>query len=385
MSIEKVLKDSNKKYGAIMTRGSLTRKRQRFPSGSLSLDLELGGGVPTGCIVVVAGEYSDGKTSIVLKMVGEYQREFPEKDVVWIDAEGAWDDEWSRKLGVDPDKVFLVFPEYTQQAYDVAEQCIEEDVGLLVIDSVAALVPKEEAEASMEDWQVGLAARINNKFVRKMHSAFNDKRKTNMDVPPTAILINQLRSGIGTYAAQTEPGGKGIGFAASVKIMTRKGDYYPYNKAANFDPNAPEPKAQQIKFFIEKNKTAPPKKRGHVWFYFDTLDQDRPAGCYDRIEEIVRYCKKFGVCVRNKSYFDVPNMETGELVPCHGATAFATFVRENPKSRTWVENALAEAMKNAGSKQEVEQPEGDDEAEGDESSEEDWSEETAGVGSNSMG
>lgn len=342
MTISNLVNQANKKYGtAIMSKGSQVIQMPRIPTGSLSLDVETGGGIPVGRITTISGQYSDGKTSIVLKIVGEFQKKFPDKEVVWIDAEGAWDSNWANTLGVDADNVFLVHPEYSQQAFDIAEQCITADVGLLVIDSIAALVPKEEAEATMEDWQVGLAARINNKFIRRTHSSLNDKRGS--DVPPTVILINQLRENVGGYgSAETEPGGKGIGFAASVRIKVRKGELYPKAKS-NFDTTI-VPKAQLIKFYVEKNKTAPPQTRGHVWFYFDTLDTFRRKGQYDRLEEIIRYAKKYNIVQQRHSAFDIPDPQSGEIQTFKGSTALAEYIRSNEDVRLWIEKEVMERV-----------------------------------------
>src|SRR4051812_43304564 len=100
--IDKLLNQANKKYGTqIMSKGSAVIAMPRIPTGSLNLDVETGGGIPVGRITTVSGEYSDGKTSIVLKIVAEFQKKWPEKEVVWIDAEGAWNNQWSSTLGVD--------------------------------------------------------------------------------------------------------------------------------------------------------------------------------------------------------------------------------------------------------------------------------------------
>jgi recombination protein RecA len=385
MTIDKLATQVNKKYGTnVMTLGSAVLEVPRIPTGSLSLDVETGGGIPVGRISTISGQYSDGKTSIVLKIVAEFQKKFPDEDVVWIDAEGAWDSSWARTLGVDADSVHLLHPEYSQQAFDVAEQCISEDVGLLVIDSIAALVPKEEAEATMEDWQIGLAARINNKFIRRTHSSLNDKRGS--VVPPTVILINQLRENVGGYgSAETEPGGKGIGFAASVRIKVRKGELYPKPKS-NYDTSV-VPKAQMVKFYIEKNKTAPPHTRGHMWFYFDTLDAYRTKGSYDRLEEIIRYAKKFDIVLQRGSMFDLVNPITGETQSFKGSTALAQHIRDTEQDRLWIEAAVMEAVLrfNAGEKPQLAEPDIDDEAEGEPSGEEAGSEEASGVGSDTVG
>lgn len=386
--IDKLLRTANKKYGTtIMSKGGVTIEMPRIPTGSLSLDLETGGGIPVGKITTFSGHYSDGKTSIVLKIVAEFQRKFPDKDVVWIDAEGAWSDAWSATLGVDCASVYRVYPEYSQQAFDIAEQCISADVGLLVIDSIAALVPKEEAEATMEDWQVGLAARINGKFIRRTHSSLNEKRVN--DVPPTVILINQLRENVGPYGGETEPGGKAIGFAASLRIKIRKGDLYPKAKS-NYDTSV-VPKGQQIKFYVEKNKTAPPQTRGHFWFYFDTLDELRPKGCYDRIEEVLRYAKKYDIVKQRGSMFDLVDFDTGEIVhTTKGSMELAKYIRDNLEARTRLEAQLMKLVTETNGsveKQEVESgPSGrDDEGKGDSSSEGTRSEKSSSERSDSVG
>lgn len=339
--IDKLINKVNKKYDTdVITKGNKIIDMPRIPTGSFSLDVELGGGIPIGRITTVSGEFSDGKTSIVLKAVGEFQKRWPEKEIVWIDAEGAWDSRWSKTLGVDPQKIYLVHPEYSQQAFDIAEQCITADVGLLVIDSMAALIPKEEAEATMEDWQVGLAARVNGKFVRKMHSALNAAK---MELPPTVILINQLRENIG-YSGQSEPGGRAMKYAPAVKIRLKKGDLYPKPRS-NYDQSV-IPKAQQVKFYVEKNKTAPPFTRGHFWFYFDSLDEFRPKGHIDTLEELIRYAKKYEIINQRGKMFDLPSSNgTGEVLTFEGSNRLAEHIRENKGTQLFIAETVTAKVK----------------------------------------
>ena len=332
MSLDKLTKEVNKKYKTeLMVKGSKIKQMQRWSSGSIALDFELGGGLPTGKIITVVGHYSDGKTSIVLKATGEYQRAFPEKEVLWIDAEGCWDDAWSTTLGVDADSVYVVQPEFQQQAFDIINKAIEHDVGLVVVDSVAALVPKEEAEASFEDWNIGLAARINSKAMRGFQSTLNSRATSNdVAVPPTIILINQMREAIGggPYKTETEPGGKAIGFHSAIKIYLKRGDFYPKPKT-NWSGDV-QPKAQQIKFFIEKNKTAPPRRTGHLWYYFDDLDEVRRKGTIDQVEEIFRYAKMYDIVQQRGGYYDIilPGRDTKTF---QGSTAAAHYIRTSPE------------------------------------------------------
>lgn len=329
MSIESLRKEINKKYNEeLMVKGSKIKDCVRWSTGSLALDLEIGGGYPTGKIITVLGNYSDGKTSTVLKGVAEFQIAFPDKEVVWVDVEGSWDRNWAQQLGVRADDVWVVQPAYQQQAFDIIDKCIEHDAGLIVLDSVAALVPKEEAEASFEDWQIGLAARINSKAMRGFQSTLNTKAESG--VPPTLILINQLRDQIGMYKPQAEPGGRAISFHSSLKIYLRKGDLFPKPKD-NYDVSV-VPKAQQVKFYVEKNKTAPPKTRGFFWFYFDTADKARTKGTIDHTEELVRYCQEYKVINQvSKGWFTIEDPITGELSDkIHGINSCVTLLRKHP-------------------------------------------------------
>jgi recombination protein RecA len=335
LSLEQLQKEINKQYKSdLMMKGSKIKPMQRWSSGSVALDFELGGGYPTGKIITIVGEYSDGKTSLALLATAEFQKAFPDAEVLWIDAEGAWDETWAATIGVRPDSVWVVQSEYQQQAYDIVNKAIEHGVGLVVVDSVAALVPKEEAEGSFEDWSIGLAARVNSKAMRGFQSSLNTKATEKVaeeGIPPTIILLNQLRDKIGPYASKSEPGGKAIGFHSSIKIMLRKGDYFPKPKNnSNFtDESVVTPKAQQIKFFIEKNKTAPARKSSHLWWFFDNYDSIRRKGTIDKVEEMFRYAKLHGLVQNRGKWYDimVPGFETQTF---EGSNRAAEYIRTNP-------------------------------------------------------
>lgn len=334
MSLDQLRKEVNKKYNMeLMVQGSKIKNMQRWSSGSVALDFELGGGLPVGKIITIIGQYSDGKTSLVLLATAEYQKAFPGKDILWVDAEGSWDEAWAKTIGVDVDRVWVVQSEYQQQAFDIISKALEYDVGLVVVDSVAGLVPKEEAEASFEDWSIGLAARINSKAMRGFQSTLNSRVTDKVEIPPTIILINQMRQNIGAglYGKKdAEPGGQAIGFHSAIKIYLRRGDYFPPVKSNYTDENVVTPKAQQIKFFIEKNKTAPPRKSSYLWWFFDDHDALRRKGSVDKIEEIFRYAKMYEVVKKRGSYFDL-ELPTGEVKTFQGSAPAAAYIRENPE------------------------------------------------------
>lgn len=312
----------------------------RIPTGSLSLDVETGGGIPIGRITTIAGDYMDGKTAMTLKIVANFQKLWPNKTVFWIDAEGAWDPVWAKTLGVDVPKIKLAYPEYQEQALDIASKAVQNDVGLLVIDSIAALSPKTEAESDMETHTMGLAAKMNKKWLRKTQGALLDKLG---DVPPTVILINQLYDKMSMYGGQQESGGKGLEYFPTLKIRLKGGDLFPKSKSVADE--GVEPKAQSIRFFTEKNKTAPRHRRGHVWFFFDHMDEHRPKGSYDRIEEVVRYAEKYDLIKRRGKMYDIIDTDTGEvLFTGQGKSALADGLRDDEDLRHKVENKVMEIM-----------------------------------------
>lgn len=363
MGLEKLGRKANKDIGRnVVSKGGAIDEGLRWSTGSLSLDAELGGGLTVGRIITVAGEFSDGKTAVVAKAVAEYQKAFPHKEVLWVDAEGVWERNWSSTLGIDVDNVYVMQPDYAQQAFDFINDAIDENVGLVVIDSIAALVPKEEAEKGMEDWQMGLQARINKKFLRKAQSALHAyKASDEADVPPTIIAINQLYASMSMYGGQKEGGGDGLNYYASIKIRLKRGDVFPSSKGRADE--GVEPKAQAIHFHVSKNKTAAPFRRGHFWFYFDTLDKYRTKGCYDVLEEVIRYAMKYGIVERvNKKMYRIVDPWSGEVHSLTGAKGVAQFIRSNPKIQDWIKEETIKIVKEGMLKDDTrtQQPEEDE-------------------------
>jgi recombination protein RecA len=220
-------------------------------TGSIMIDHALGiGGLPRGRVVEVYGPEASGKTTLALHAIAQCQK--VGGICAFIDAEHAMDPEYARKLGVDVDKLAISQPDYGEQALDIAEMLIRSGaVDLLVVDSVAALVPKAEIDGDMEDQFVGLQARLMSRALRKL-TAVISKSKT------TLIFINQIRSKINAMpfgSKETTPGGNALKFYCSVRIDIRRiagikrGDAHIGNKVA-------------VK--IVKNKLAPPFKRVEV-------------------------------------------------------------------------------------------------------------------------
>ena len=234
--------------GAIMRLGDVSGLKgvEVISTGALTLDLALGvGGIPRGRIVEIFGPESSGKTSLSLHVVAEAQR--TGGIAAFIDAEHALDPEYARKLGVDTDALLVSQPDTGEQALEIADMLIRSGaIDVVVIDSVAALVPKAEIDGEMGDSHVGLQARLMSQALRKVAGALNQTKTT-------AIFINQLREKIGVMfgSPETTTGGKALKFYASVRLDVRRIETL---KDGN------EPVGNRTRTKVVKNKMASPFK-----------------------------------------------------------------------------------------------------------------------------
>ncbi|WP_449061678.1 recombinase RecA [Planomonospora algeriensis] len=231
--------------GSVMRLGDETRAPiEVIPTGSISLDVALGiGGLPRGRIVEIYGPESSGKTTVALHAVANAQR--AGGIAAFIDAEHALDPDYAKKLGVDTDALLVSQPDTGEQALEIADMLIRSGaVDLLVIDSVAALVPKAEIEGEMGDSHVGLQARLMSQALRKVAGALNS-------TGTTAIFINQLREKIGVMfgSPETTTGGKALKFYASVRLDIRRIETL---------KDGTEAVGNRTRVKVVKNKMAPP-------------------------------------------------------------------------------------------------------------------------------
>jgi recombination protein RecA len=218
-----------------------------IPTGSIALDIALGvGGLPRGRIVEIYGPESSGKTTVALHAVASMQKQGG--TAAFIDAEHALDPEYAKRLGVDTDNLIVSQPDTGEQALEIADILIRSGgVDVIVIDSVAALVPKAEIEGEMGDSHVGLQARLMSQALRKMTGAINN-------TGTTVIFINQLREKIGVFfgSPETTTGGKALKFYASVRIDVRRIETL---------KEGTEAVANRTRAKVVKNKVAPPFKQ----------------------------------------------------------------------------------------------------------------------------
>ena len=248
-ALEMALGQIEKQFGkgAVMKLGENVHMNvEVIPTGSLSLDIALGvGGVPRGRIVEVYGPESSGKTTVALHMIAEAQKAGGE--AAFIDAEHALDPKYAKKLGVDIDNLIVSQPDTGEQALEITEALVRSGaIDIIVVDSVAALVPKAEIDGEMGDSHVGLQARLMSQALRKLAGIISKSRTT-------AIFINQLREKVGIMFGNPEvtPGGRALKFYSSVRLDVRRIESL---KQGN------EVVGNRTRVKVVKNKIAPPFK-----------------------------------------------------------------------------------------------------------------------------
>lgn len=246
LAVEQIEKNFGK--GAIMRMGTDKPIRvETIPTGSISLDLALGGGIPKGRVVEIYGPESSGKTTLSLHIVAEAQKMGGQ--AAFVDAEHALDPEYARKIGVDVDNLLISQPDSGEQALEITETLVRSNaVDIVVVDSVAALTPRAEIEGEMGDVHMGLQARLMSQALRKLTAAIA-KSKT------TVIFINQIRMKIGIMFGnpETTPGGNALKFYSSVRLEIRN--------AGKIEVGVNDTKqvvGNRVRVKVVKNKVAPP-------------------------------------------------------------------------------------------------------------------------------
>lgn len=324
MSKEKVLdealKSIEKQFGkwAIMKMGSgnTIGTINTFHSGSYQLDSILGWGFPEGRVVEIYGLESSGKTTIALHAIAEVQKRG--ETAAFIDAEHALDPEYARRLGVDIDNLLLAQPDYGEQALQIAEELAKTGaVKLIVIDSVAAMVPRAEVEGDMGDSHMGLQARMMSQGLRKLTSIL---AKTGT----TCIFINQIRMKIGVMFGnpETTTGGNALKFYASQRLEIRKGDKIDENK---------EQVGYYAKVKVVKNKVAPPFKSCTIPVRF--------AMGFDRATDLVEAALLLELVSRAGAFYTINDQKV------QGRENLVRLLLEDEKLRTQLEHEVVMAIK----------------------------------------
>jgi recombination protein RecA len=315
-ALEAALSQIDRQFGkgSVMRLGDDTRpKVQVIPTGSVALDVALGiGGLPRGRVVEIYGPESSGKTTVALHAVASAQR--AGGIAAFIDAEHALDPEYAKKLGVDTDALLVSQPDTGEQALEIMDMLIRSGaLDIVVIDSVAALVPKAEIEGEMGDSHVGLQARLMSQALRKITGALSASGTT-------AIFINQLREKIGVFfgSPETTTGGKALKFYASVRLDVRRIETL---------KEAGDAVGNRTRVKVVKNKMAPPFKQAE----FDILygqGISREGGLIDLGVEN-------GIVRKSGAWFTYEGDQLGQ-----GKEKARQFLRDNPELAEEIEKKI---------------------------------------------
>ena len=317
--IDALIREINRKQQEqVLIRGADLRHvtYQRATTGSLSLDLMLGGGWPLNCWNEVIGNESAGKTAIVLKTIAANQALNPEYHTLWVAAE-EFDPEWAATLGVNLDGFTFVMTNVMENAYDAVLSILEERaVDAVVIDSYPALVPSEEDDKTMMELTVGRGAYMTNKFMRKS-MAVQRRSLTDPDRACLAILINQWRERIGVMFGdpRTTPGGKGKNYRFLTRVEVSREEW--------LSDTAKRKVGQVIKARTIKNKTAPPQRTATVPFYFDD-HKDHTKGDYDTIHQVHAIALERDIIEQNGAWYSFGGQKW------QGEKAVAAALRADP-------------------------------------------------------
>ncbi|MBR3202494.1 MAG: recombinase RecA [Solobacterium sp.] len=330
--LQDALKAIEKEYG----KGSIMRLGDRadvsvdaISSGSLTLDAALGiGGYPKGRIIEIYGPESSGKTTLALHAIAECQKEGGR--CAFIDAENAIDPLYAKNLGVDIDELILSQPDSGEQALEITEVLIKSGaIDLVVIDSVAALVPQAELDGEMGDASVGLQARLMSKAMRKLAGVMN---RSNC----TAIFINQLREKVGIMFGnpETTPGGRALKFYSSVRLDVRKGETLKSGQDAY---------GNVVKIKVVKNKVAPPFKTATVnMIYGEGISH---------LDEVINLAVENDIIEKSGAWFSYKGDKIGQ-----GFQSVREFLKNNPEIDAEVSAAVKEKLFGTGEEGKPETP-----------------------------
>jgi recombination protein RecA len=288
---------------------------ESIPTGALTLDMAIGvGGVPRGRVVEVFGAESSGKTTLCLSILAQAQK--AGGIGVFIDAEHALDPSYAEKIGVDVENLLISQPDTGEQALEIAENLVRSGaVDVIVIDSVAALVPKAEIEGEMGEQHIALQARLMSQALRKLTSVISKSRTT-------ALFINQIRHKIGVMFGPTEttPGGRALKFYASLRLDMRK---------TQSITKGTETIGSRIKVKTVKNKVAPPFKEAEFDLYYDS------GISYET--SILDAGIKVGIITQKGAFYSYNQTKLGQ-----GREQVREFLQKNPKVTEEIETRIKE-------------------------------------------
>ena len=307
--------------GAIMKMGDAKKIAvETIPTGSISLDIALGGGIPRGRVIEIFGPESSGKTTLTLHIISEAQKRGGQ--VAFIDAEHALDPEYARKIGVEIDNLLVSQPDSGEQALEITESLVRTNaIDVIVVDSVAALTPRAEIEGEMGDSHMGLQARLMSQALRKLTSTISKSRTT-------VIFINQLRMKLGVMFGnpETTPGGNALKFYSSVRMDIRS-----IGKIEEGSGETKEVIGNRVRVKIVKNKIAPPFKTAE----FDIMY----AKGISYVGDLIDLSTKYEITRKSGAFYTYKDLKLGQ-----GRENAKNFIESNEKVLKAIEKDVLELV-----------------------------------------
>ena len=323
-----ILNELEKKYGKNVIRFGKDiehKEVMRIPTGTLALDLAIGGGIPMGRFIQISGALSSTKSTTTYRIIAQAQKtknpynkkEFLRAGLISVE-QGSYTEEYAELIGIDTSKLIVNEAAGMEEALEVAIQLQKNEmVHLLAIDSLAALVPLKELDSGMDETvQMGIRAKLLDEFFRKFQ-AYNNKLSREGKLPCTLIGINQLREKIGAHGdPEYEPGGRSVGFTSSLSIRLRRGEW----KKAGKGQDA-EIIGHQVKFKVSKSKVSKPFTNGDWDFY---IEEGGPVGKgqVDNFKTTITEAIAYGIVHKGGAWFSYKDIKE------QGAEKFVERLRE---------------------------------------------------------
>jgi recombination protein RecA len=333
--LQKVFIKLNKEYGdGTVVIGKDIIPPTRFTSGSVALDVILGGGWPTNQWHEIIGEASHGKTAVALKTIASNQKRDPKFTTVWIAGE-QWVPKYAEMCGVDLDRVYVVSTNVMEEAYTAVIRIVEtKEIDCVIIDSLPALVPIAEDEKEMDEFTVGRGAQLTAKFFRKMEKA-GKRSLISEERPFIGLIINQYRMKIGVMYGdpRTTPGGEAKNYFFFTRVEVKRDDWIEVGSGQE-----KRRVGQTVKLRTLKNKSAPPSQVAYIDFYFSEGGAVH-AGEYDFAKEIVALGILNKIIIRAGAYYRYDGNQW------QGADALLSALREEVDLREALERDVLDCIR----------------------------------------
>lgn len=295
---------------------------KRISTGVFVVDLLIGGGIPINRVSIFFGDRSTGKTTLAIRCISEFLKDNPNKIALFIDFEHTFDREWAANiLGKTIDRLMVITPDFGEEGVDMIHEAIKaEDIGFVVVDSLADITPIKEVESDSGESQIGLQARLVNKLLRKIVLGISLAKKQGREL--TFVLINQITVKIGVRSFQPlmgMPGGVKQGLTASIILRTYTKKYYKVGQ---------EVVKVTHTFTVDKNKVGVPKRSGEYTVYLVPYN-NKPVGYVDDVKTVIDTAQSYGLITKVKNKISVADAMFDSMADLHSALEADSKAKKN--------------------------------------------------------